>query len=40
MSKVLKDPSRSIQIVPGLEPDYKPRYKSDYFSRHRKIRKS
>jgi hypothetical protein len=39
MPKKTKDSSHQIEIVNDLEPYYKPRYKSDYFSQDGKIRK-
>jgi len=39
MPKKDKDSSNEIEIVNGLELNYKPRYKSDYFSQDGTIRK-
>jgi hypothetical protein len=38
MPKKLQDPSHQIEIVHDLEPNYKPRYKSDYFSQDGTVR--
>jgi len=39
MPKKLKDSSHRIEIVNDLEANYKPRYKSDYFSQDGNVRK-